>query len=391
MRRWRIWLVLTLAALAAAVSTVGAAAAGGPEAGRPPIAAGEEQVIIPEGERLEDDLVVNAEKGAAVYGTLAGDLILLGADAVITGTVEGDVIGYANRVWISGQVLGNVRVLALEAVTIEGRVGRSAITVSQRATLGPEAEIGTTWFALSGDVELGGTVGRSLFATASRVTVSGEVGGDLSLHGYDQARVLPGAVVRGGILAVADRPPVVDDGASVGEVRFVAREGATQPPLTMDGFALGRLAGFAAVGLLVTWLAPGLLGSFQRRVSGHFWATLAVGAGLLAGAPVLALVLMLTVGGIPAALMVVLPLYAAAIYLGQVFVAGWLGWAILGRVRGDGQAPRSAAFLLGLVCLTLFTRLPYVRYVGSFLAVSLALGGLSLTLGPWIRRIARED
>ena len=177
MRRWRIWLVLTLAALAAAVSTVGAAAAGGPEAGRPPIAAGEEQVIIPEGERLEDDLVVNAEKGAAVYGTLAGDLILLGADAVITGTVEGDVIGYANRVWISGQVLGNVRVLALEAVTIEGRVGRSAITVSQRATLGPEAEIGTTWFALSGDVELGGTVGRSLFATASRVTVSGRSAG----------------------------------------------------------------------------------------------------------------------------------------------------------------------------------------------------------------------
>lgn len=392
MRRWRILVVLTAALLAVAASGAWAAASvGRPGAGRPPVAAGPEPVIIPAGETLEDDLIVTSDQGVAVHGTLAGDLILLGPEAVITGTVEGDVIGISERVRISGQVLGDVRVLSLDSVVIEGRVGRSALTVSQRAVLSPGAEIGTTWIALSGHAELSGTVRRSLFAAATTFTVAGEVGGDLSIHAYEKARVLPGAVVRGDVVATGAEPPVIDDGASVGEVRFTPSQAEVRPRLSMDGFALGRLAGFAALGLLVTWLAPGLLSSFHRRLNGHFWATLGAGVGLLAGVPLLALVLMLTVGGIPAALMVVLPLYAAAVYLGQVFVAGWLGRAILARVRGDGQVPRFGAFLLGLVCLTLLTRLPYVRYVGSFLSVSLALGGLSLTVAPWIRRMARED
>ena len=384
--------MLTVAVLTVAAPGVRAVASvGRPEAGRPPIAAGAEPVTIPVGETLEDDLIVTADQGVSVHGTLAGDLILLGPEAVITGTVEGDVIGYSERVRISGTVLGDVRVLSIDSVVIEGRVGRSAITVSQRAILSPGAEIGTTWIALAGDLELSGAVRRSLLAATDTLTVAGEVGGDLRIHGYEKARVLPGAVVRGDVVAVGSEPPVIDAGATVGEVRFTAEEDEMRPRLTMDGFAIWRLAGFLVIGLLVTWLAPGLLSSFHRRLTGHFWATLGTGLGLLAGVPLLALVLMLTVGGVPAALMVVLPLYSAAIYLGQVFVAGWVGRAILSRVRGDGQVSRFGAFLLGLVCLILLTRLPYVRYVGSFLSVSLALGGLSLTVGPWIRRIAREE
>ena len=277
------------------------------------------------------------------HGTLAGDLILLGPDAVITGTVEGDVIGYAS-------VCGS-RVRSWETCSAGPGIG------DHRGPGRPQRHNGES----AGDPGPGGG-NRDDVVRPERARRGAERHGPAEpvRHGqplsrsrggrwrpqppwYDKARVLPGAVVRGASW-LGDRPPVVDDGASVGEVRFSPRGGGHKPRLTMDGFALGRLAGFAAVGLLVTWLAPGLLGSFQRRVSGHFWATLAVGAGLLAGVPVLALVLMLTVGGIPAALMVVLPLYVVAIYLGQVFVVGLAGMGD----SGPGAGRRAGTAVCGL-------------------------------------------
>lgn len=386
---------LALLAMTGSVALAGAAAtAASPADGRTsPQILDETPLVIAAGETVEDDLVVLNDKEVMVHGTLKGDLIVLGSSVTINGTVEGDLIGLTENVRINGTVLGDVRVASFGTVTIDGTVGRSLTTMATRVVLDGQGRVGTSWIALGGDVDLRGDVGRGVWANLSSLTVAGRVGRDLTVLDYEAVTLESTAQIQGSLVARGPEEPLRQPGAQVGAVRYtpVASQAAAPPLFGVGLFAILRIVGFAAAGLLLVWLAPGLSRSTNEQLSARFWLTLGVGAALLIGVPVVAVVLAITGAGLPAVLLVLLPLYAAGLYLGQMLVAGWIGQLILARIRHGAPVSRLAAFLLGMICLTLAVRLPVVRGVAGFLSLALALGSIVLVLAGQVHRAAVEQ
>lgn len=211
--------------------------------------------------------------------------------------------------------------------------------------------------ALNGDVRVEGTVEDDVVAINGRVTVTG------------------GGRVDGDV--VSQRSAVVEPGATVGgDLRRF------EPQMFEAWFGVvTRLAWWLVVsvsalvlGLVLVWLAPraaeATLGA-ARSAAGPV-----IGWGLVAlvGGPIAAVILMVTLVGIPLGLYL-LALLAVVSVLGYV-TSAW----ILGRrlVREPGR--RAPAFLAGLAVLRVIALVPVVAGLVWFAAVVFGTGALAVAL-----------
>jgi cytoskeletal protein CcmA (bactofilin family) len=351
----------------------------------------DERFVVPAGEIIDDDLIIMADKSATIDGTVRGDVIVYGSDVTINGTIEGDLIGFGDRVWIQGMVQGDMRFGAIESITIDGEIGRSLNTLARRVALGPKGRVGGNWLALAESIDLMGEVGRGVLAAATNLHVSGRVARDVVINGTS-VTVGSTAKITGELRVSGQNPPTVQPGASVGEVKFINVEPPVKrdPLLGITFFAVMRLVGFVLLGLLLAKVGPRFYSAFAHQASGRFWSTFGIGVALLVAVPVVAIILGVTVMGLPAAIMVIVPLYLAGMYVGQMLVAGWIGRLIFSRVRPEARISPTWLFLLGTILLTLLTRLPFLGFPIAVISLALALGGLAIITARWIGRMSQE-
>jgi cytoskeletal protein CcmA (bactofilin family) len=146
---------------------------------------------------------------AAAAEIESSELIIITEDTVITE----DLYAAANRVIVRGRIEGDLIALAAQDVTIEGEVTGSVM-------------------AMAGEVVVTGTIGKSLRVTAPSLELSGEVRGDVVavVFGFD---LLPEGVVEGDLVLWAR------DATSHGTV-FGDVEG-TQSRLSISGEVRGDL------------------------------------------------------------------------------------------------------------------------------------------------------
>jgi uncharacterized membrane protein len=115
------------------------------------------------------------------------------------------------------------------------------------------------------------------------------------------------------------------------------------------------------------------------------WLALAIGFGMLVGVPVLAVLLVLTLLGIPLgiATLALYPLLLLLGYLtGVMFVAQRIRLAV-GKDGSNAFRTTLAYFALGLLVLLLIGRLPFV---GSLTVLATVLFGMGACVLEWHRR-----
>jgi hypothetical protein len=140
------------------------------------------------------------------------------------------------------------------------------------------------------------------------------------------------------------------------------------------GFYVWKLIWLAAaflVGLALHALLPGL---FPARLPASANLLRAAGLGFVAlvVVPAAALLLMLTLIGLPAGLLV-LGLWLAGLYLSQILVATLIGRGFLQRADAP-PASIAPVLLVGLVCVVVSVNLPYVGGLLRFVVLVLGLG-----------------
>jgi hypothetical protein len=216
-----------------------------------------------------------------------------------------------------------------------------------------------------------GRVRGDLVVVDGNLRISGTVAGDVVTIA-DRATLAPGARV-GGDLVYADKRPLVPGGATVeGDVSRVNIDEVTDPV----GF-IGAVAVWIAVtvsalvlGLLLLWLAPRALDAAYAAASTSLGPTIGWGLLLFFGLPILAVIALVTLVGIPlgvALLLALVPLYA----LGYT-TAAWL----LGRRLVRPPRARILAFLAGLAILRVLAIIPILGGIVGFAAVVVGLGAL---------------
>lgn len=321
---------------------------------------------------------------------VAGDVIAVGGDVEIDATVEGNAIVTGGTLRIA-PLVGHDIYAAGGKILVEAHVGRSARLAGGRVELGSRAQVDGNFSAAAGEVVIRGPVRGHVQAAAGSVLIDSAVDGDVNVvagslelgpgariggkvhyRSGDTLRVDPAARVAGGI----------ERGAPYGtrpRDRRVARE-------TSGGgwvWTVGLMV-LAAVMAAAIPAASQRVGAEMRARPG--WSLL-IGFIVLASVPVATLLLMITIIGLPLALLVLLA-YFALLLVGYVATAVALGDGALRRWRTGSASTtgwRIAAAMLAVVALALLGRVPFVGFVVAFAAM---LAGIGAILMSFTHRVA---
>jgi hypothetical protein len=237
---------------------------------------------------------------------------------------------------------------------------------------------------IDGPVTVAGTVRGDLVVVNGTVRLSGTVGGDVVTFAK-RAILEPGARVDGDVVW-ADERPVVPRGATVaGEVRRVDFDEVADPLGFVGWIALWLAVTVSTLvlGLLLLWLAPRALEAAWGSARTALWPAIGWGLALFFGIPIIAVVALITLVGIPfgiGLLLALLPLYA----VGYTTAAWLLGRRILPATRG-----RVVVFVAGLGILRLLALIPILGGLVWFAATVLGLGALLVAL--WRARSDRSQ
>lgn len=332
-----------------------------------------DSVVVAVGETVDDSLAAVGE-AVTVDGTVNGNLLAAGHRVIVRGRVKGDLMAVAERVEIVGTVEGNV-FAGGGTVLVSGSVGRSLHCAADTIRVDPSGRVEGDTVGFAGTIDLDGHVGRDLVAYAGMTNVRGEIGRNAAVR-TRQLQLEGGARIGGNLLArVRDASAVqVDKEAVVSgktETRLLPKRKSRYASVGFYVWKLIWLAAAFLIGLALHALVPVL---FPPRLPGSAPLLRAAGLGFVAlvVVPAAAVLLMLTLIGLPAGLLV-LGLWLTGLYLAQIMVATVVGRGLLQKA---GAPPASIApvLLVGLACVVVAVNLPYVGGLLRFLVLVLGLG-----------------
>lgn len=225
----------------------------------------------------------------------------------------------------------------------------------------------------NGPATIEGIVREDLFVLNGDTEVSGKVDGDVVVFNGD-VTVRSGAEIGGDL--VTQGTPTVEDGATV---RGSRSNITTKFDYDMAGFAgrfvwwLGYTVSVLILGLLLLAFAPRLDQVVVETIRSRLGASIGWGIGLFFLLPVAAVLLLVTVVGIPLGIFVLLG-------LGLIYTLGYTVATLgVGRLVMRSSS-RYGAFLVGLVILRALGLIPILGGVLWLLASAWGLGLLAVAI-----------
>ncbi len=333
------------------------------------------RVVIGSDERIDDTLIVAGET-VTIDGIVSGNVIAAARRITVNGTITGDLIAAAREVDLPGTVEGNAFTFSQE-VELNGDVGESLHSFAEQVRLRPDASVEGDVIAFGSEVSADGSVGRDLLAFAAMTDVRGKVGRNLEAWTARLSLQAP-AEVDGNLTAhVDDADDVqVEPGATIGgrrDIQVRARRVDTSRFASPGfyGWQIFRLGAGFATGLVLFLLVPAL---FANRPASGLALLRNVGIGFLTlvATPVAAVLVMVTVIGLPIGLLGLL-CWLAGLYFAVLVVAAFAGQALL-KKPFDRLGSFAAALLVGLLLWVVLTSVPFLGALVRFFAVLLGLG-----------------
>lgn len=314
-----------------------------------------------------------------------GDLICAGKDINITGEVTGDVLCAGQSLTLSGKVGGNIRV-AGQTVTVNGAVSRNANLFGQTLTLGEKSVVMGELFTAGSDVTVNGKVLKTWAASAHNLTVNGSVADTKFMN--DNLSIGKSAVVAGKLSYQSENDAMIATGSKLmkGSEKLAPESKVTakanqnfwrMPSGAAKGFywgskfselIFGVLFGLIIVSLFSKWLEKSVGIAIKKMGKSLLWGVI-----VIAVAPVLLVMMVMTIIGIPLAL---------------VFGALLLLWCGLAHVTASAMIGTKLMakqtlmwrWLIGYIVLWVLSLIPVVGWLVVFVAVLTGTGAVKMSL-----------
>ena len=336
-------------------------------------------ITVASGEVVDDDLYVGAET-VIIDGTINGDLWAAGSKIIVNGIVTGSVMAVGQTIDISGDVGHAVRV-AGATINIRGNVDGDLMVAGGEVNIASTAEIKGDLLLGAGNVRIDGLIEGDIKGGGGEVTISNGVEGDIELK-VESLTILSTADIGGDLSYTSEDKADIRSGAQIGGVTTHKLPSVKEEPSIPFPFALfsgivGKIIGFLMAliaGLVIILIAPRRLTSIAEAIRSRPGPSAGWGAMILFLTPIAAIIVCLTIVGIPVGL-IALALWGIAIYLAQIPVGLLIGRLILGRFRAvEGKAITVGALALGLLILKLLGLIPYAGFVIGLATAIFGLG-----------------
>jgi hypothetical protein len=261
------------------------------------------------------------------------------------------------------------------AVSVDGRVEENVY--SAKGDVVVNGEVGGDINAGFGDVEVNGPVGGGIEAGFGDVYVDAPVRGDVDV-GRGDVELGRDALVQGNLYygrgEVRGNMEAVEGAMIAGRAPHMEHE--------PDGFGMPGLVGwffaataFAACSVLLAVLAPGPLQAAARRAEESPGWSLVLGVASVPAVVVFAVVLAVSIIGIPL-LLLLAPAYLAFVFFGALVAAYFVGRRVV-FATGHYRGGNALAAMVGALILAAAYVIPVV---GGLLLYGLALFGTGAAL-----------
>lgn len=319
-----------------------------------------------------DGSVYLAGETVDVQGTVKGDVYCAGQAVTISGTVDGDILCAGQSIVVNGTVHGDVRVAGMNA-SLKGQVDGGVTLAGMHISTDSASKIGRDATIVANTGDLSGSIGRDMVFAGRSISLSGSIGRDARV-GADSVAV-PDARIGGTLTYASNNEANISSSAVIGNV---VHKAATQHPQASIGLAdvildmFIAVVAFAVMAVLLTLIAPRYVHDASDITgAGQFGLYFLVGFVGLVVAPVILLIMLLTVIGA----------YAAFVLGLAVLLASLIGGALvayrLGRFMLDTKVRPAVTVLVGSLALGVLSIIPFV---GILVVVIVTATGFGMVL-----------
>ena len=263
-------------------------------------------------------------------------------------------------------------------VEIDAAVNGDVHAVGGTVRLGPDAAIDGDVALVGGTVTVDGPVRGKVRAAGGDVRINGPVAGDLSIAAGTlalgpEARIDGKVTFHGGQLN-RDPSAQVTGGVQHDEGTHTPRHERT----ALERFVHGWIwtVGFMVLAAIMAAALPGPSQRLARELRERPWVTLFIGFLALTSVPIAAVLMMVTIIGIPLGILALFA-YAALLLVGYVWLTVVVGGMLLDRIRPEAAARtawRVGAAILTMLVLGMLVRVPFVGDTLRFLATGVGVG-----------------
>jgi len=330
--------------------------------------------------------------------TQGGNVYMAGAEVRVDRAINRDLVAAAGRIDviepIAGDAVFGAGALDVRApigeglraaggvITLASRVHGDLLLVGGHVTLSPTSEVrGAGWIAGS-RVTINGRALSGLKLYGREIVIAGEIHGPLELSGH-RIELLSTARIHGDIEYSSGEDIKIDPAARItGQITRATNTIDISNPIAdipiLKALRPLLLTGLLVAGLLLYSLFPRFTEHASTLIREAPVRTLGIGTALFFSVPPVAVLLVITIIGIPVA--IALGAFHALALLAAYLVSCFFVGDVLARLIG--QKPRSKGWrmvllAIGLFVLTLLTTLPYV---GPFLILLACIAGLGAIL-----------
>ena len=310
-----------------------------------------------------------------IAGTVIGDIYCAGQTITISGTVNGDVFCAGQNIIISGKIDGSVR-LAGQTVTISSLINNSATIAAQELLIDKNGTIGRDLLGGSQNVTVNGTINRDIMIGSSRLAINGQVNRDIN-GGVESLSVGTTGNINGNVEYTGNNDPNIDYGGKIkGSVTRTApgkntnfdRSSIIELAIGWFVYAIIAMIVFA---LMLVGLFPRIFKETTTKAAKTISKTALVGLVACVVTPFLIMILIISIIGIPIAILVTL-VWIIIMMLSGPFTAYLLGQ----RLMPDSKKP-IWVMLLGIIIISVLFIVPVINFI-TYIATSLLGSGMIL-------------
>lgn len=336
-------------------------------------------VVLPKSQTVDNNYFGTGNT-VDVEGTVNGDAYLAGGTIFMNGTVNGDVLAAGGQITIRGTA-HNVRVAGGQVI-IEGKVTGNVTAVGGSVTLANGSNIAGSIVGAGGQFLLSGPIGKTATLGGGQVTVGNTVGSDVSVAAQ-QLTLTSDAKVHGTLWYQSQQNAQIDKGASVsGKIAHTyppQQENKTAPIALFAGINIFFTIAMFIIELIIGALLLSLFPNYSKRVVDtirkSIWPPLGIGLLSWVITPIVALLLIITLFGIPLAIFTIIAVVILS-YIGRLYAAVFFGDWIL-RLSDQRRINIFTAFFVGIIAFEIISLIPFL---GGLFALFLGAIGFGAVL-----------
>ncbi|KAB3532074.1 bactofilin family protein [Alkaliphilus serpentinus] len=347
---------------------------------------------VGENQIVEGDFIALSTSGEN-YGKVIGDFIVIGDEAKNDGLIEGDILAMTSELTSRGMVKGDIRGFASQ-VNIEGEVNRNASILANHIIFNDGSVIDGSVHALANTMKLYGFVGGDIRGTVNTLEIHGTIKGNVYIH-VKNIEFDSGGKIEGDLVYISEDELDIPKEYIGGTIEHNYPTNSSLPyQLNLLGQQLKRFLLLFRVLFLISYLIVGsiLIRLFKKpteRAAANIEKSpilgLGIGLALLVVVPIVAILLMATVIGIPIGGMIFV-FYFILIYLSRIPVGLWLGQ----KIFKDSPHP-ILAFILGSILISAASLIPVVGKLLSFVVLIIGMGISVIMIKGYYKKEYEEE